>query len=99
MDSEPNQPHDPGFLFSLNLMVLGGALLLFAIITGNKLMIHYLSESFDQSRGMLYSINLMEAESFSINSAEELYIIWFAFILSLTGLIITITKLVHTWKV
>ncbi|MCF8254183.1 MAG: hypothetical protein K9H61_09950 [Bacteroidia bacterium] len=99
MENQPSENRDPGFLFSLNLMVLGGGLLLFVIITLNKLVIHYASSFFDHNRGILYSINVMEGDSFSINNESELILIWFAFILSLIGLIITITKLVKTWKI
>ncbi|MBP7511924.1 MAG: hypothetical protein KA981_08335 [Bacteroidia bacterium] len=72
--------------------------LLFVIITLNKLLIHYLSDSLDHSRGMLYSINVMESDSFRINNSTELYLTWFAFVLSLIGLIAIINKLVKTWK-
>lgn len=98
MQSDPKQKNDPGFLFSLNLMLFGGTLLLFVIITLNKLLIHYLSDSLDHSRGMLYSINVMESDSFRINNSTELYLTWFAFVLSLIGLIAIINKLVKTWK-
>jgi hypothetical protein len=98
MQSDPQQKNDPGFLFSLNLMLFGGTLLLFVIITLNKLFIHYLSDSLDQSRGILYSINVMESDTFRINSIAELYLTWFAFIVSLISLIIIIHKLAKTWK-
>ncbi|MDZ4666358.1 MAG: hypothetical protein SGJ00_00600 [bacterium] len=98
MQSDPKEKHDPGFLFSLNLMLLGGTLLLFVIITLNKLFIHYQSESFDHSRGMLYSINILETESFSINSVSELYLTWFSFLISLAGLVAIVVKLAKSWK-
>lgn len=98
MNTEPTEKKDPGFLFSLNLMVLGGALLLFVIISLNKLVIHYLSGYLDQSRGILYEVNVMESETFKIFNESELYLTWFSFLLSFFGLVIVINKLVKTWK-
>jgi hypothetical protein len=98
MQNDPLEKKDPGFLFSLNLMVLGGTLLLFVIISLNKLVIHYLSGKLDQSRGMLYEINIMESETFQIYNESELYLTWFSFGVSFIGLIIVINKLVKTWK-
>lgn len=98
MDNGEPQEHDPGFLFSLNLMVLGGVLLLFVIITLNKIITHYFSDFFDHSRGILYAVNEMESETFRINNQAELYLTWFALVLSLTGLVIVVVKLVRTWN-
>lgn len=89
---------DPGFLLSLNLMVFGGALLLFSIISGNRLLNHYLSNELDHTRGMLYSVNIMESESFKIYSPPELYLTWLAFLVSFTGLAFLIHRLIKTWK-
>jgi hypothetical protein len=87
-----------GFMFSLNLMVLGGTLLLFTIISLNKLLVHYLSKQMQASGGMMYKINFIESETFQIFTTNELYLTWFSFSLSFIGLIIVITKLVKTWK-
>lgn len=90
--------NDPGFLYSLNLMVLGGVLLLFAIISLNKLLNHYFSSNLEMSRGILYSVNEMEPDTFKIYSSSELYLTWLAFSLSALGLIITVNRLVKTWS-
>lgn len=98
MNNEPTEKKDPGFLFSLNLMVLGGTLLLFVIISLNKLVIHYMSGYLDQSRGILYQVNVIESETFKIYNESELYLTWFSFSLAFIGLVIVINKLVKTWK-
>jgi hypothetical protein len=98
MQNDPLEKKDPGFLFSLNLMVLGGAILLFTIISLNQLVIHYFSGQLDQSKGMLYEINIMESETFQIYNESELYLTWFSFSVSFIGLVIIIKKLVKTWK-
>lgn len=95
---EPNH-HDPGFLFSLNLMLIGGVLLLGLIVSANKLLNHFLKDYWEQSRGILASVGQMEAETFAITSSADLYLTWTAALFSLTGLIIVIRKLVIYWKV
>lgn len=98
MEEQPNKPSDPGFLFSLNLMLLGGVLLLMVIITLNKLLNHYFSQQLDMNRGILYSVNVIETDSFKIYSSSELYLTWFACLLSALGLTITVTKLAKSWR-
>lgn len=98
MQPHQNEEKDLGFLFSLNLMVLGGSLLLFFIISANKLSNHYFADSLNHSRGILYSVNVLEAESFDIRSEGELYLVWISFALSFIGLVIVIYKLAKTWS-
>ena len=98
MQEDQNKSGDPSFLFSLNLMVLGGVLLLMLIITLNKLVNHYFSQHLEMNRGLLYSINVVEADTFQIYSSSELYLTWFACLLSLVGLTITVTKLAKSWR-
>jgi hypothetical protein len=98
MQKDPLEKKDPSFLFSLNLMVLGGTLLLFVMISLNKLMIHYLSGHLNQTNQFIYKIALVENETFKIYNERELYLTWFSFSLSFIGLVIVLSKLVKTWK-
>jgi hypothetical protein len=98
LQTNPSEKKDPGFQFSLNLMVIGGTLLLCWIISLNKLVIHYFSSKLDLNSRQLYKINVMERETFQIFSERELYFTWLSFSLSLIGLITVIYKLVKTWR-
>lgn len=93
-----NEEKDPDFLFSLNLMVLGGSLLLFFIITANKLANHYFVNYPNPSPNMRSALNKLEVGVFDIRSEIELDLFLIAFALSLIGLIVVIHKLVKTWN-
>jgi len=93
-----NEEKDPDFLFSLNLMVLGGLLLLFFIITANKLANHYFVSYPNHSPGILSALNKQEAGVFDVRNEGELHLFLIAFALSLIGLIVVIHQLVKTWN-
>jgi len=87
-----------GFIHSINLMLLGGLLLLALIVASNKLLIHYLWRQRALPSTWLGNLAQTEAQTFSIFSTTELYLTWFAFLIALTGLIGVLVKLIKTWK-
>jgi hypothetical protein len=97
MDSK--SPHSQaGFLHSINLMLLGGLLLLALIVASNKLLIHYLWRQSALPNTWLGNLAQTEAQTFRIFSTTELYLTWFAFLIALIGLIGVLVKLIKTWK-
>ncbi len=79
-------------------MVLGGAFLLFILITLNKLIAHYLYPGIASNEVLLGRTEIFPSHTFQINTMAELYFTWFAFTLSLIGFIAILYKLVKTWK-
>lgn len=99
MKEKTNQDgEDQGFLLSLNLMILGGILLLFVIITANKLINHYFTFVDPKRDKLEFYVNILEQDTFKIYSTSELNTIWFAGMVSTAGLLIVVVKLVKTWK-
>lgn len=97
MDSKT--PHSQaGFLQSINLMLLGGLLLLAVIVASNKLLIHYVYANATLPNNWLGNLAKTESKTFSIVSSTDLYLTWFALLLSLVGMISVIIKLVRTWE-
>ncbi len=96
---DPKSPNtQAGFLQSINLMLLGGLLLLAVIVAANKLLIHYLYANSPFPNNWLGNLAKTESKTFSIVSSIELYLTWFALCLSLLGMISVIIKLVKTWQ-
>lgn len=87
-----------GFLQSINLMLLGGLLLLAAIVAANKLLIHYLYANASLPNNWLGNLAKTESKTFSIVSSTELYLTWFALLMAGIGLVSVLIKLVKTWQ-
>ena len=91
-------PNDPGFFQSVKLMLFGGLLMLSCIVALNKLFIHYVKIYWGQRTDVLLSFSYFESQAFQIQSRNELHFTWAFCIISLSGLVMVIFKLVKTWK-